>query len=66
MLFHGRSDLVLLVIDSDRVTAPIRYEDAGSGQRFPHIYGPLGLDAVVAVQDFGPGADGLFERPSLT
>lgn len=56
------ADLVVLVIDSERVTAPLRYEppepgvtcaddkDAGAGavEEFPHIYGPLPVSAVVA------------------
>ena len=40
-------DLVLLTIDPDLVTAPIKVEDD-----FPHIYGPLTVDAVIAVDPF--------------
>ena len=43
-IFAGADDLVLLTIDAERVPAPIRYE----GPDFPHIYGPLPVDAVVA------------------
>jgi len=54
-------DLVLLVIDPDLVRAPIRYEDVpGAEDPFPHIYGPLNPDAVVAARPFGPSADGTF------
>lgn len=53
--------LVLLVIDMDRVGAEVRYEAVGGGtERFPHIYGPLNVDAVVAVHRFEPGRDGAF------
>lgn len=62
-LFRGQRGLVLLVINSDRVTAPIRYEDAGNGQLFPHVFGSLNLDAVVGVQEFEPSADGSFTTP---
>lgn len=41
-------DLVLLTIDTDRLTSPWRYDAVGD-QEFPHIYGPLNLDAVVEV-----------------
>jgi uncharacterized protein (DUF952 family) len=39
--------LVLLTIDPSRVDAEIRVE-----QEFPHIYGPLTVDAVIAVGAF--------------
>ncbi len=49
--------LVMLVIDTDRLTAPLRVEDVpGSDRPFPHVYGPLNLDAVVEVWDLAlPG-----------
>ena len=50
--FRGQRDLVLLCIAEDQVQAEIRYEDLyRAGQKFPHIYGPLNLDAVVAVEE---------------
>ena len=65
-MFKGQTDLVLLCIDEDKVTADIRYEDCyASGQAFPHIYGPLNQDAVVDVVAFPPGADGTFILPTL-
>jgi uncharacterized protein (DUF952 family) len=42
-------DLVLLVIDTERLAAPVRYE-AVDGDDYPHIYGPLPLDAVIEVR----------------
>ncbi len=63
-LFSGQRDLALLVIDRDRVQAPIRDENLEGGESlFPHIYGPLNLDAVVEVLDFPSGADGRFRLP---
>jgi len=63
--FHGQKGLVLLVIDSDRVTADIRYENLEGGvQMFPHIYGELNINAVVRILEFEPGADGHFNLPS--
>lgn len=62
--YHGRTGLVLLVIDPDRVTAPIVYEDCyDSGTAFPHIYGPLPPEAVTAVVDFSPQPNGSFRLP---
>ena len=63
-IFKYRHDLVLLCIDSDRVKPEIRYENLEGGSNlFPHIYGALAIDAVVAVHDFPPRADGRFECP---
>jgi len=50
MWFRGEADLLLLEIDPTLLSTEIKYEDShGSGELFPHIYGPLNLDAVVAV-----------------
>jgi uncharacterized protein (DUF952 family) len=57
-------ELVLLVIDPDRVRAPIRYEQVpGAEDPFPHIYGPLNPDAVLAARPFSPAQDGSFTFP---
>jgi uncharacterized protein (DUF952 family) len=47
-----KTGLVLLTIDPDRLSVPLRFEvgDPATGERFPHIYGPLDLRAVVATR----------------
>jgi uncharacterized protein (DUF952 family) len=51
--YAGRDDLSLLVLDEDRIAAPVRYEtDERTGSDFPHVYGPVELAAVVAVVPF--------------
>lgn len=55
--------LCVLVIDEDAVRAAgteIRAEEAGNGQLFPHIYGPLTPDCVTGVRDAWFDADGEF------
>jgi uncharacterized protein (DUF952 family) len=48
--YAGRDDVVVLTIDPTRVDTPIRVESVGRGtEQFPHLYGPLPRDAVVAV-----------------
>ena len=59
-LFKGVSDLLLLVIDEHKVTSAIAFEDPGNGKQYPHIYGPLNLDAVEKTVDFPPCKDGTF------
>ena len=55
------ADLLLLEIDPGRVRAEIRYEDVpGASAPFPHVFGPLNPDAVLAARPFAPGPDGLF------
>src|SRR5262245_19897471 len=42
-------DLVLLVINEDKVKPPIRHDPVpGQDLPYPHIYGPLNVDAVEA------------------
>ncbi len=45
--FAGRDDIIALRIDPIGLTVPVRFEESEPGQRFPHIYGPLDLQAVV-------------------
>ena len=53
--YRGEPDLVLLVIDADLVNPEIRWEHV-PGQPdpdpYPHIYGPLNLDAVLEARPF--------------
>lgn len=70
-LYAGRTDLVLLHIDADRLTAPIRWEPGvptdPEAMVFPHLYGPLPAAAVKAVTPYRPGPDGTFsplDQPS--
>ena len=49
-------DLLLLEIDGDRLGAPVVVEQLdGAPEPFPHIYGPLDLDAVVATHRYRAG-----------
>ena len=48
--FPGHSGLLLLRIDLEAVRAEIRYEPGTGGEHYPHIYGPLNRDAVVATE----------------
>jgi uncharacterized protein (DUF952 family) len=53
--YRGQSGLVLLEIDRDRLIAELRYDEVVGDGTFPHLYGPLNLDAVVKVWPFTPG-----------
>jgi glutathione S-transferase len=57
--YRGRDDILLLTIDPARLTAPLRLErNRPDGEAYPHLYGPLNLDAVVDVRAVEPQADG--------
>ena len=63
--FSNQRGLVILTIDSSKLKPDLRWE-AGTGQPgdlFPHIYGPLNMEAVVFVFDFEQGLDGKFLLP---
>ena len=58
-IFRGSGDLLLLEVDVARLRAPLRWERATDvGEEFPHIYGPLDVDAVVGTVPLPEGPDG--------
>lgn len=63
-LYAGRTDLLLLRIDPDRLADPIRWEPGvptdPESMVFPHLYGPLPLEAVTSVTPYLPEPDGSF------
>lgn len=53
--FRNKKDLLLLTIDPLQVRPEIKYEDLrGGGQLYPHIYGPLNMDAIVKIEEISP------------
>jgi uncharacterized protein (DUF952 family) len=63
--YPGQHGLVLLGIDPDKLTSELRWEPGAdlATELFPHVYGPIDLQAVVSVRDFEPGPDGSFALP---
>lgn len=49
--FGGQSDLHVAAIDLEALGDQIRWEESRGGQSFPHLYGTLTLNVVVA---YGP------------
>jgi uncharacterized protein (DUF952 family) len=74
--FSGQQGLVVLEADVALLRVELRWEPPAGlpapeavppTELFPHLYGPLNINAVIAVHNFPPGPDGLFALPaSLT
>lgn len=61
----GQTDLVLLWVEADALGAALRWEASGSGEAYPHLYGPLPLAAVHRCDPLPVGPDGLHRFPEL-
>jgi uncharacterized protein (DUF952 family) len=64
--YAGRGDVVLLQIDPGAVRELLRVEAlSGAGEPFPHLYGPLPVDAVLRAVPLDLGPDGVPQLPEL-
>jgi len=69
--YKGQTGLVLLVIDPARLTSGLKWEPPDGApppgvhtdELFPHVYGPINLDAIVQTLDFVLSPDGHFVLP---
>jgi uncharacterized protein (DUF952 family) len=57
-------ELLLLWIDPHKVKSEIRWE-AADGETYPHIYGPLDIEAVTIVTALIPDENGAYSRLRL-
>jgi uncharacterized protein (DUF952 family) len=49
--YKNETNLILLHINEDMLVAPLKYELSPSlNQMFPHIFGPINIDAVVQAE----------------
>lgn len=49
--YTGKTDLVKLIIDADKLTSRLQYDMASSvNEIFPHVHGPINLDAVTGTE----------------
>lgn len=56
--YEGRTDLVLLEVDPARLGgAEVRWEEGSGGERFPHVYGPIPVEAVRSAVVLEPPVD---------
>jgi uncharacterized protein (DUF952 family) len=68
--YKGQTGLVLLEIEPTLLSAKLKWEPPSggapppgvpAGDKFPHVYGPINLDAVVKVIDLITNSAGAFE-----
>ena len=62
--YRDAPELLLLWIDPNKVKANIRWE-AADGGTYPHIYGPLDIEAVTIVTSLLPDESGAYTRLRL-
>ncbi|MEQ9812963.1 MAG: DUF952 domain-containing protein [Azospirillaceae bacterium] len=56
--FAGQDDLLLVVVDAERLGPALVFEPSRGGDLFPHLYGELPLSAVEWEAPIGRDADG--------
>jgi uncharacterized protein (DUF952 family) len=62
--YQDQDDLLLLCIATNQLVAEVKYEDMlGEGIGFPHIYGPLNLDAVTVTFELRKDPEESFTLP---
>jgi uncharacterized protein (DUF952 family) len=59
--YVSHPELLILGIDPDKVTPDVRWEKIANGDHYPHIYGELNLDAIVATEPVSRMPDGNYE-----
>jgi len=62
--FAAQTGLLLVAIDGARLGNALKYEVSRGGALFPHLYGPLDLEAVVWVEPLPLGANGMHQFPA--
>jgi uncharacterized protein (DUF952 family) len=72
--YKGQEGLLVLVIEPERLTSDLKWEPPAEGapppgvpegDLFPHIYGPINLEAVIRVLDLESQPDGRYSFPKI-
>ena len=73
--YKGQKELVVLVIDPTQLASALHWEAPTErilpppgvpvGEKFPHVYGPINLNAVVKVADLEENESGEFTLPAV-
>ncbi len=63
--FAKQPDLLLIAVDAARLGPQLKWEPSRGGALFPHLYGPLRLDAVRWVRPLADEIEGRRDLPAL-
>jgi uncharacterized protein (DUF952 family) len=61
--FAGQNDLHVAEVDLEALGEAVKWEPSRGGQLFPHLYGPLPLEVVVAYGPLHRDDAGKVKRP---
>ncbi len=61
--FAGQSDLHVAAVDLGSFGDSLKWEESRGGQLFPHLYGPLLLESVIAYSPLERDEDGTVRLP---
>jgi uncharacterized protein (DUF952 family) len=70
LFYRGQTDLMIVCLEEGHLTSKLIYEPAArvgherDNAVFPHIYGPLNLEAVSEVYEFPCDGEGRFVLPN--
>ena len=60
--FSDKEQILLLIIDVTALSTEIKYDlDEKTGEKYPHIYGPLNTDAIIDKFNIFAEQDGKFD-----
>ncbi len=62
--FNGFDDLHIVAVDLEVLGEALRWEPSRGGQLFPHLYGELTLDEVIAFGPLERGEHGAIRLPT--
>ena|SRR5687768_2249274 len=48
--YSDANEVVVLSLDANRLTSPLVSEPSTNNEPYPHVYGPINLDAVVKAE----------------
>ena len=72
--YKGQKGILLLEMNPSQLTSELRWEPPSGGapppgvpegDLFPHIYGPINLDAIVKAYDLESHPDGSYKLPAF-